>query len=629
MAEVQHEELGMVVDIGEDIYNLDDSRSSILLAYGNLKAFQNAFDNTPRTKYLIRKYLPFVFNGDLSFEFKDGEAEKNDLLGILHARLKKLKSSIEATKSTNYLKDSKFRRYYDNILKLIEKIRNEDTSESDKPEKSEKCKKDLEYTKKLSKIRNGTPESKENEEKMFKIMIGIAWYLLNPNKVPDKIQCEWASIIQSLDTFTIGNIIQEIQAMKKDENDTTFSQPLNYFKRMTLSKLKGVSSSKKVGEKVKDMVLEENTTQQMKDYLVRILKLLKMKEYLVQPFNNSNNPVIKDAAAADAELHTLERQMIRNPLSEVVIDDDDEKYPISDKPVVKPIVKPQVTTMSGGWDNTLPLKTMMMPLFNYFKMMYDPIYTFLDDDISRVKVKYNIIPELLQVLHLTNKIKENITIKSHYGVYKIKNVSKNLCDFIDKRLNAMQEHVGLLRDTDLKGSFIKNKQQFIKQLVKLPTIQLLSSVPTKTAPSPSYLQFLRVGKNIEIPKKNLFIDPTKKPPTPLEMYEAVTEFFTEDSLYILCTTSSGNVTSLLSSTFSEIPNIPMKLFEVDLNLVNITLPDLPTIDTLPNNYFNKYPEIAKNPDFTLNNIIPPKLSSQYNNSELALSILILFKEKMP
>ena len=24
MAEVQHEELGMVVDIGEDIYNLDD-----------------------------------------------------------------------------------------------------------------------------------------------------------------------------------------------------------------------------------------------------------------------------------------------------------------------------------------------------------------------------------------------------------------------------------------------------------------------------------------------------------------------------------------------------------------------------------------------------------------------------
>jgi hypothetical protein len=621
MAEVQHEELGMVVDIGEDIYNLDDSQSSILLAYGNLKAFQNAFDNTPRTKYLIRKYLPFVFNkDDLSFEFKDGEAEKNDLVGILHARLKKLKSSIEATRSTNYLKDSKFRRYYDNILKLIEKIRNEDTSESDKPEKSEKCKKDLEYTKKLSKIRNGSPESKENEEKMFKIMIGIAWYLLNPNKVPDKIQCEWASIIQSLDTFTIGNIIQEIQAMKKDDNDTTLSQPLNYFKRMTLSKLKGVSSSKKVGEKVKDMVLEENTTQQMKDYLVRILKLLKMKEYLVQPFNNSNNPVIKVAAAADAEIQTLERQMITNPLSEIV--KDDEKYPISENPVIKPI-------MSGGWDNTLSLKTMMMPLFNYFKMMYDPIYTFLDDDISRVKVKYNIIPELLQVLHLTNKIKENIPDKSNYGIYKIKNVSKNLCDFIDKRLNAMKDHVDSIRDSDLKGRFIDNKQRFIKQLAKLPTMQIVSSVPTKTTLSPSYLQFLRVGENIDIPDKNQFIDPTKKPPTPKEMYEAITEFFTKDALYILCTTSSGEVKKEFSATFSEIPITPMKLFEVDLNLVNITLPDLPKIDTLPNNYFTKYPEIAKNPDFALTKIIPLNLTRQYNNSELALSILILFKEKMP
>jgi hypothetical protein len=95
----------------------------------------------------------------------------------------------------------------------------------------------------------------------------------------------------------------------------------------------------------------------------------------------------------------------------------------------------------------------------------------------------------------------------------------------------------------------------------------------------------------------------------------ITEIINKKDLYIICSKSSD---------FETHPtNIPLNIYEIDYNSVDVSSDTFKY--TMPDMYFNK----TKDLDLYLDNLIKFKDYIVYNDAELALSILIAFKQLMP
>ena len=225
------------------------------------------------------------------------------------------------------------------------------------------------------------------------------------------------------------------------------------------------------------------------------------------------------------------------------------------------------------------------------------------------------IPQLTTVLHICNNLNPSETTTSGlntYGVYRIKNVDETLITFMNNMIASTDTYVSSVGD-DAKRNI------FNRQLFHLPKVRLSSLLnkfvdPTKYSDPDSipYIQLFTVGGNLRLIEKDKFMNSTK-PEMTEEVFKAVNEFFAPTDLYILCT-KSDNVKE----------NIPMNMYEIDYDNVDVGETGI-QIDNISNNYFNK----NKKPELYLENLVTLLPYVVFNDAELALSILILFKELMP
>jgi hypothetical protein len=155
----------------------------------------------------------------------------------------------------------------------------------------------------------------------------------------------------------------------------------------------------------------------------------------------------------------------------------------------------------------------------------------------------------------------------------------------------------------------------------LPDVRLSSimkpdgGTPSSTA-QPLYLQFL-TSTNLTLPTPEEFsLNSEKKD----ETHKSLTEFFADDTVYILCTKDRGTVTYQEKKCYCDLKDVPMKVFEIDFEQVDITKEII--INPLKEHYFNKN-------DFMLDTLLTLHLEKQYTAAELALSIFIVFKHLMP
>ena len=263
----------------------------------------------------------------------------------------------------------------------------------------------------------------------------------------------------------------------------------------------------------------------------------------------------------------------------------------------------------------------MMPLFDYFKVVFDPIYSLIEASFKEYsgtndKIKKVVIPEITTLLHICNNLNPGETTEggqNTYGIYRIKNVDSEIITFINTMLNQTTSYL------EMFGADDAQKNLFNRQLFQLPKVRL-TTLLNKFVNSEKYLdpdfipyiQLFTVGGNMTYIKKDKFINPTK-PNMTEEVFESVLNFFTPNDLYIVCT-KSENIRE----------NIPINLYEIDFDSVDIEEKGL-KIDNLPNNYFNK----NKPDDLYLEDIITLSPYVVFNDAELALSIFIAFKELMP
>lgn len=230
------------------------------------------------------------------------------------------------------------------------------------------------------------------------------------------------------------------------------------------------------------------------------------------------------------------------------------------------------TKVSGGSSHLdKPIATAMIPLFDYFKDVYDPIYSFLEKGVDSYKKTPTSIVLLLKLLHICN----HIPISKH-GIYRIIHIDKSVLSFINHMLTATTKKLH-------NKPALRNK--FNKQLSKLPNVRLstlLHSYVRKNHNAIPPLKFLTY-KNVE------FID-------------TIPDYFNKKDLYIVY------------NEFSNYEDIPMNVYDIDFKKVDISDTHI-SINTL-----------ELNPR-CLDDVV--RVRSTFNHAELALSIFIALKELLP
>jgi hypothetical protein len=296
---------------------------------------------------------------------------------------------------------------------------------------------------------------------------------------------------------------------------------------------------------------------------------------------------------------------------------DKERMKIIDVPETADKIKKQMIAnpMTGGATKALDksLGVAMGPLFDYFKVMFEPIYSLLESGIAQygrgaTNIKKVILPQLTTLLHICNNLNPKETTEggfNTYGVYRITNVDSEIVAFIKSLLGSTATYVSGLPDK-------KAAYTFNKQLFKLPKVRLSSLINRfdtgfKNPDLIPYIQFFVVGENLIMP------DEGKRAEFEEGVQVALVDFFKPEDLYIVCTDSDR---------ISE--NIPMNMYQIDYDSVGVGDSAI-KIENLPENYFNKNKERGHH----LDGLMSLAEYIVFNDAELALSIFIALKELMP
>ena len=560
-------ELSHTIDIGGDRYFMG-TQKPIESGFKNRKHYLNAFGNERETERLLRKYMFYSLKDKKNIVFESQE-DKTALLKILKDWVRKTKTN--PLYNSPILKNTIIRRSCLNVEQLIQQLENSDNKEFKIPDIDIlPCTKAKKYIKEIP------------DDHKFQMILEIAWYLLHPDGVPEKVRCDWAKLIKQLDTLRLGDIVAEIR--KTDTSTEPVKNAFNYFKKINIqavaksdSIVNALDQAKKFATEIED----KNATDEVKNRLKLILNILEMKKYLSNELavDSDGMKIIKTVA----ESNSIQRSMITNPMR------GGNSMKGGD-----PMRGSNPMRGSGRGADALnkPVGTAMKPLFDYFKGVYDPIYTFLESSIQNYEKENKIIiPQLTTLLHICNNV--NSLTGNIYGVYRITNVDSELLQFINTMIQATAEHIAGRADTD--------KNIFNKQIFKLPKVQLSGPSSNSKSSSPC-IQFFTMGTNINLMSKSVLKEDTDK---------AVKEFYKEGNIYMVC-----------SKLDNIAENIPINVYDIDYTK------DTVDIDKLLDNYFNKNIETLKDEVF-LENLLDIKPYVVYNDAELALSIFIAFNELMP
>jgi hypothetical protein len=186
------------------------------------------------------------------------------------------------------------------------------------------------------------------------------------------------------------------------------------------------------------------------------------------------------------------------------------------------------------------LYPLMTPIFDYLRIMYDPVYSVLDKFPQGVSIA-QLLP-LLQLCMQIRTYRNGSTIKP-YGVYRLKGLDHEVVEFITAQLGATKEHVMRIEATE--GAV----DEWIQHVFRLPQVQL-SSIREMVAKSNDrpYIHFMRMGVNATLGEVK------------------VKDFFHDDELYIICTNAIPSLT--MKETDTATTQIPLVLIEVDMKKLN-------------------------------------------------------------
>lgn len=579
------------INIGGDIYYLEKN-APMLFVYKDRYAFEKTFrplstNALPlsRIEQLLRTYFPLSRKSTDPFVFSsDSPKDKADVLTILKRRRDQIQGSLINTVSQLNL--SVILENIDNIIKQLE---TGTTISSNK--KSRK---------------------KLTETEMFELILEFSWYLMHPNM---NMNDQWEDMIKKLDTKALDKIVSEIQEEEKKQGAES-TKPLNYFKHIDLQDVMKQPTKEAALQRVKNMVVfpTTQTGKEMKTRLTNLLNILYMKKYIEKPSYQMNLPVIQNKNLQSTRNYLPIRLVQKGGGNEV-------KEEVEPNNKGSNQVKEEVEEKEEKEETIIPtsaLYSAFLPLVEYLRTMYDPLYSFFEKVIKKEKShqKDKLLHSLLTLLHLCNHIPSD-----KYGIYRIEHVPTSAFAFIGSLLDKISPEVTPPKNTPPTEDQI----DFLANLMKLPKLALstfkIGYKTTKSYKNPEnvpsdmpYVHFMILDKNMKYLSESQFPQDSNERGT--QMTE-VAEFFQENTLYL----------SVSDSKPSENTVTPMRVYSIDFNQIENDSNALP-IDELKDNYFNKYIADKKEPSLSLERMIDLAPEQTLNQGVIAMCIHILLQYQL-
>lgn len=564
-----------IVDIGGDKYFMGEgkpieyaikSREEFNIAYADPSLGKNK--THPDIPKLMCKYFPFSGIGDA----KRPEIQPGDLDLInktLKNRIKNLEESIKITNSSLYTQRN--RKILDNLKKIVSDI----DCESRIPGRA------FNTVQKTTTLKT-LEEVYKKPENIFDSLIQFAWYMMHPSDVPDNIQKNWLELLKSLQTVSVSSLINLIKNQTSEEDKI---EPLNYFSRLDLSDVIKESTMDLAFEKAKNQIIDDVRAKQ-KNRLVERLK------------------AIATILQSHGYLSLDEVGKISNTKNNSV-----EKF-------IKDVDLNLINKIGYSFD----------PIFAYFKKIYDPAYSFVDNTVKNFMDRGMKVPidDLIKLINYSNILLTDPRLPfqekiSKYGIMRIDNVKPEVMSF----LRSM--NVEIEKEITKKADVSKEKSELYRQLLSLPIVT--EAVISTTAPKKmeaTGIAGIFLSEQIYLAERltnfyNIFEknpmgdDLIKKGKLTPDFYPAafaaMNDFFKKDSVFVIY----GN--------YQNYPNnVPYNLWTIDIT--DTSLIKKPVEDAITK--FNK----ENTANLTLSNIV--KETGLYVNTPLlAMFSLIGFNKQLP
>jgi len=586
--------LPTVVDVGGQLFDLK-ADSNVNSGFYGREAFDRIFGNKSvyhdlPVKRLLQTYLPVHQTiRDIQFESQE---DYDMLLKVLRLRANQLHTSSEY--QSHVVRNIPIKKYEARLLEIIQELKG---------------------TRKVKKVE----VAKLSHDEIFHLVLEMAWYLANPGKVPEEMQKEWSAMLEKLDKPTLADILELIHAKERAQGQKPEDHPLQYFKKLDMGAFVGAETL----EQAKARVVEDATaplvekaplSADMRTRFSDLLTTLRMKGW------------IDDRVDVDTDdgkyISYIDDHMISNPLT-----------PGGEGPTKGGAEEKKRTNKRNNGSNRnkrkkgassmfdIPLGQAILPIFDYLRILFDPVYSMLEQATPR-SVKRGLFPHLLLLLHLCNELQTPPAGRTfEYGLYHIKNIPHLLVGFLKDQLKETENYI---LDKPLEGE----RLAFQKQLFHLPKVRLRSllrnngGLPTMADEQHSifHLQFFVVGENL-LPLEDDGAFKKRNPTVDSKVYDEIRKTWIPGQVF-LAFTDSGTTTE----------NIPFRFFEVDYEVLDVREKGVTVGDYAGGrlNALTKEGDGLLTPDKAyVEKLAEVKPYAIYNDGELALSALMALKEHMP
>jgi hypothetical protein len=564
VSQFPHERIGMTtlsdfVDIGGECFNVTGTTNSPpapsetdkTKSYDLICKSSDAFNKTFRS-ILVPGDIRLI-RTYLPYQKQQLEGiqvhEKKPLKEFITRRMTSLQESLEH--SNNSINMMQFRKYHRNLQKLLDDI---DTASATIPTTS------------VPDLQNRIKD-KFKKERIYYILMELAWYLLHPTEIKSNSD-EWMKLLNTVETLDLGKIVESIH----NSNEHSMKIDVDHVEKATVLDASTLS--------------KPDNSAELKKRLESILQLFVVRKYLRAPLQqNAKGPIVNERT-----INELTRALPGSMRGGA--NNTDSKN----------------VTSNSFQINSESVASMMKPFYDFFKEKYDPITSVLSnhplpDGLS--------LASLSKLLFICQKIISQSPIQ--HGIYRITNIDPAIMEFLRTQLGAVQAYVNDATRTD------EERKSFTDEAGIVPVVSIKTLLnrfgksghytDPETIPT---IRIMMTGMNIDpyANKDAMKID-IKDDFQKEQIYQATSDFFTDQSIYLVCNEAKATQTS-------------MNVFEVNYLDVNASKNEW-TVVTMEENYFNKF----KEPPLFLEDVMDVKSNIVYNHGMLALSMFIASEELLP
>ena len=163
----------------------------------------------------------------------------------------------------------------------------------------------------------------------------------------------------------------------------------------------------------------------------------------------------------------------------------------------------------------------MLPLFDHFRVMFDPIYSMLESHhLTSTLSSSRLFSSLSSLFYMCHHLHQRSSDRHVNCIYRVHHLPAAVMSFFQEQLRGTRSYV--------KRLTASKKREFVQQLSHLPAVRLSSLKAGHTS-----FQFYLLNENMTLPTAAEWVDPTYSNRT-TAIHESLSEFFTDRHLYVVC-----------------------------------------------------------------------------------------------